>query len=154
MRFRVASELLDATAEALAEIGEEAVEGVVVWVGRQPVGDVVEVARAVVPGQVAFRSEDGLAVMIPDSAVSELILSLDDSEFIPIRVHSHPGEAYHSGTDDLNRLLGHKGAISIVVPYFARRGMDLSTCSVNELDDDFRWRELSVEEVRRRFDIV
>jgi hypothetical protein len=154
LTFRVPEAVIAETGQALAEIGEDGVEGVVVWVAREPVGRDVEVIRAVVPGQVALRSEEGLAVMIPDWAVSELIYGLEDGTYIPIRVHSHPQAAYHSTTDDLNRLLSHRGAISIVVPNFARDRMNLGDCSVNELGDDFRWRELPAEEVTRRFHVV
>jgi hypothetical protein len=154
LNFRVNHSVVDETGEALAEIGRHGVEGVVVWIGREAVDGEVEILRAVVPTQVAFRSEDGLAVMIPDWAVSELIHDLEEGTFIPIRVHSHPCDAYHSSTDDLNRLLSHRGAISIVVPNFARSRMTLTDCSINELGDDFRWRQLPASEVARRFHIV
>jgi hypothetical protein len=130
LTFRIPEIVIAETGRALAEIGERGLEGVVVWVARQPAGADVDVIRAVVPPQVGLRSEDGLAVMIPDWAVSELIYALEDGTYIPIRVHSHPRDAYHSTTDDLNRLLSHRGAISIVVPNFARDKMDLMSCSV------------------------
>jgi hypothetical protein len=154
LTFVVPTALIEATGQALAQIGERAVEGVVVWVGRRPAHHTVQVLHAIVPHQIAFSSDEGLAVTIPDWAVSELIDELEDGTYIPIRVHSHPGEAYHSTTDDRNRLLSHRGAISIVVPDFARAGMNLATCSVNELGEDFRWHELAADEVARRFCLV
>jgi hypothetical protein len=154
LTFRVPQTVIDETGQALAEIGEHGIEGVVVWVARDPGGGEVQVLRAVVPAQVAFRSEEGLAVMIPDWSVSELIYDLEEGTYIPIRVHSHPQDAYHSSTDDLNRLLSHRGAISIVVPNFAQAQMNLVECSVNELSANFRWRELSADEVVRRFRVV
>jgi hypothetical protein len=154
LNFRVPQSVLNETGATLADIGSEGVEGVVLWVAREAQGLDVEILRALVPAQIAFRSEDGLAVMIPDWSVSELILGLDEGTYIPIRVHSHPQDAYHSSTDDLNRLLSHRGAISIVVPDFARHGMHLPACSVNELGEDFRWRELASDEVARRFRVV
>ena len=48
-------------------------------------------------------------------------------------------------------LISHVGAISIVVPFFARGSIDLARCSVNELSDDHLWRELSDQEVQKRF---
>ena len=154
LTYRIPAQVLSDTRKALAERGAEGVEGVVVWVAREPERAEVEVVGAVVPPQIAFRSEDGLAVMIPDWAVSELNTALPAGTYIPIRVHSHPGEAFHSSTDDLNRLLSHRGALSIVVPNFARGALDLGACSINELDADFRWRELTADEVARRFVVV
>ena len=154
LTFSVPAATVAETGAVLAEIGESGVEGVVVWVGREPAANHVEIIDLVVPAQIALRSEDGLAVMIPDWAVTELISSLADGTYIPIRVHSHPRDAYHSSTDDLNRLLSHRGAVSIVVPDFARGSVDLSVCSVNELGADFRWRELPRSEVAERFHVV
>jgi hypothetical protein len=149
--FRIPRAVLTETRRTLAEIGEHGVEGVVLWVASEPADGTAEVLRTLIPYQVALRSEDGLAVTIPDWAVSELILGLEPSSYIPIKVHSHPQDAFHSMTDDLNRILSHRGSISIVVPWFARAELRLSECSVNELGSDFRWRELSADEVERRF---
>lgn len=151
LTFLIPRSVIAETQATLAEIGEHGVEGVVLWIGRQPVDCSVEIIEALVPWQVALRSEDGLAVTIPDWAVSELILGLEPGTYIPIRVHSHPQDAYHSSTDNLNRILSHKGSISIVVPWFARSEMRLGECSVNELGPDFRWTELSTDDVARRF---
>lgn len=149
--FLIPSTVIAETRATLAEIGEQRVEGVVLWVGKEPVDGTVEILEALVPWQVALRNEDGLAVTIPDWEVSELILGLEAGTYIPIRVHSHPQDAYHSSTDNLNRILSHKGSISIVVPWFAKSEMRLGECSVNELGPDFRWSELSADEITRRF---
>lgn len=151
LTFLIPSTVIAETRATLAEIGEDRVEGVVLWIGKEPVDGTVEILEALVPWQVALRSEDGLAVTIPDWEVSELILGLEPGTYIPIRVHSHPQDAYHSSTDNLNRILSHKGSISIVVPWFAKSEMRLGECSVNELGPDFRWSELSADEVTRRF---
>lgn len=151
LTFLIPSTVIAETRATLAEIGEHRVEGVVLWIGKEPVDGTVEILEALVPWQVALRSEDGLAVTIPDWEVSELILGLEPGTYIPIRVHSHPQDAYHSSTDNLNRILSHKGSISIVVPWFAKSEMRLGECSVNELGSDFRWSELSADEVTRRF---
>ena len=154
LTYRIPAHVVADTHAALAERGAEGFEAVVVWVAREQQRADVEVLQAVVPPQIALRGEDGLAVMIPDWAVSELITSLPPGTYIPIRVHSHPRDAFHSSTDDLNRLLSHRGAVSIVVPDFARAALDLGGCSVNELGTDFEWRELDPDEIARRFLIV
>lgn len=72
LTFVVPQGVIDATGQALAQIGERAVEGVVAWVGRRPVNQEVHILNAIVPHQIAFSSDEGLAVMIPDWAVTEL----------------------------------------------------------------------------------
>jgi hypothetical protein len=58
------------------------------------------------------------------------------------RIHSHPGLAFHSETDDRNPALTFDGAFSIVVPYFGlglRHGLD--SCAVYRLEAG-RWNHL------------
>lgn len=86
--------------------------------------------------------------------MTALIASLEPGVFVLCRVHSHPHEAYHSAVDDLNMLISHEGAISIVVPDFAAAPIELERCSVNELCHGRGWRELDVEEIRTRFTIA
>jgi proteasome lid subunit RPN8/RPN11 len=82
------------------------------------------VARhAIFPDQVAGRSP-ACWVAVTDRGRAELALALGDDETYVARVHSHPGAAYHSTTDDRNPALRHEGALSIVVPYF---GLGLRT---------------------------
>lgn len=151
--FRVPAAVLAESRELLALPGEEGLEAVVVWVGRRTTGELTEILLAHMPEQIAFRSELGVAVTVLDEAVSELIAALPEGMFVPIRLHTHPGRAYHSSTDDENKLLSHVGAISIVVPDFARQPIELTRCSVNELGPDHRWRELARREVEARFTV-
>lgn len=60
------------------------------------------------------------------------------------RIHSHPGLAFHSRTDDSNPALTHEGAYSIVVPFFGlglRAG--LAACAIF-VRINSRWVELPI----------
>lgn len=132
----------------------EQVEGVVVWAGK-PIDDHhAVIGGAIRPRQVAYRSELGLSVEVPPDALSELISILPDGMAVLARVHTHPSDAYHSSTDDANLLIAHVGAISIVVPDFARGPIELSVCSIHELQADGSWRELRPAEVAERFEVI
>ncbi|MDE0653227.1 MAG: Mov34/MPN/PAD-1 family protein [bacterium] len=48
----------------------------------------------------------------------ELAAALEQGETYVARIHSHPGAAFHSETDDRNPALTYEGALSIVVPNF------------------------------------
>lgn len=81
--------------------------------------------RLVIPTQVA--ASHGCWVEVPLQGKLELAAALAVNERYVSRIHSHPGEAFHSAADDANPALTHEGAISLVVPYFGlglRRGFD------------------------------
>lgn len=70
----------------------------------------------------------------------DLALALGAGERWLARIHSHPGEGFHSTTDDRNPGLTAEGTLSIVVPYFGlalRRGLD--ACAVYEYREG-AWR--------------
>lgn len=144
-------QVVEATWEFLAACGREHYEGVVLWLGIVDTANTGHVLRELIPRQYGYRSKDGVAVQIPDEEIAAILAALPTALLILCRIHSHPTEAYHSAQDDLNRLLSHVGAISIVVPDFAQDPIDLQDCSVNELDESHRWRELDGDEITRRF---
>lgn len=92
------------------------------------------------PDGVAHRLviPDQRAVPVPHCSVEvtkqgkfELAVALGPADRYVSRIHSHPGLAFHSPTDDANPAITHDGALSIVVPFFGlglRRGLD--TCAV------------------------
>jgi hypothetical protein len=151
--YIVSRQVLVETRELLAEVGRKKLESVVVWIGRLHEGE-GEVLAAVRPRQYAYRWGEGVGVEIPGDAIAELISALPAGTLVLARVHTHPGEAYHSDVDDLNLLIAHEGAISIVVPNFAAEPINLSCCSVNELQHGEGWVELDSDEVRTRFEVL
>jgi hypothetical protein len=150
-QFSVPSRLVNASESFLQEQGRAQHEAVVLWIGRVVSDTEAVVDDAYVPDQTPIESDDGVGVYISGEAITKLILSLEGDQRVLARLHSHPAFAYHSETDDLNRLISHEGAISVVVPYFARLGIRLDICSTNELDANGVWRELAPVEVERRF---
>jgi hypothetical protein len=99
-------------------------------------------SRLVIPDQRAQRKTGGCSVEVTQRGKDELLTSLLSSERYLLRVHSHPGEAFHSTTDDRNPALTHQGALSIVVPFFGlglQRGLD--ACAIYRLVDA-QWQEL------------
>jgi hypothetical protein len=151
--FRIPSHVLEESRLLLAEPGLEGLEAVVLWIGRKQGESLVEILGVHMPEQLAVRTELGVAVTVLEDALSALIAGLPAGMFVPARLHTHPAEAYHSSIDDDNMLLSHRGAISIVVPDFARERVELARCSVNELDRRHRWRELDPREVETRFTV-
>lgn len=56
------------------------------------------------------------------------------------QVHTHPGRAYHSVTDDRYPMVGTVGFISVVVPWFAERFVRPTDVYVCELAADGTWQ--------------
>ena len=100
------------------------------------------VARhAIFPDQRAGHSS-GHWVQITERGKAELAVALAPDETYAARIHSHPGFAFHSGTDDRNPGLRFEGALSIVVPFYGlglRAG--LRACGVF-VRRDHRWQAL------------
>lgn len=95
----------------------------------------------VVPDQQA-RPVPRASVTVTPQGDLDLLVALSDEQRYFARIHSHPGLAFHSTTDDANPVLTHEGAVSIVVPFFGlglRAG--LAACSVYVLTAG-RWTEL------------
>lgn len=151
VRWRVPHRVVVETRAFLVERGEKDCEAVVLWLG--PVASEIEavVTSAYVPHQIAYRSDEGLAVEIPVEEWTNLALRLPSGVFVLAKVHSHPGEAYLSEADVANPYLCHEGAVSIVVPDFARRPLaGFEGCSVNIFRGQ-RWIELPPDEVQGAF---
>lgn len=149
--YFVEPEVLKFSEQFLQQRGEEGLEAVVLWLGPALDDVTAHVVDGYVPEQVAHRSPLGVSVEITREGLSRLIDDLPLGIFVLARVHSHPTDAYHSEVDDDNLVISHPRAISIVVPFFAENGIHLTECSVNELEHGKGWRELSSEEVSRRF---
>lgn len=123
---------------------------------------------ALIAGTVTGPSLYGDALVIPDQAPSpvpyasvtvtptgdlQLATALQPHQRYLSRIHSHPGLAFHSPTDDANPALTNEGAYSIVVPYFGlglRAGLDACAIYVRE---NHRWVELPAGS-RRRAELV
>jgi proteasome lid subunit RPN8/RPN11 len=90
-------------------------ERVVLWL--QPLGS-NRVSEVYVPNQEA--EEDYFR--IPPKSMSRLLSHLRHTDLkIAAQVHSHPKEAFHSSADDRWAIVRHRGALSIVVPFFGHR---------------------------------
>jgi hypothetical protein len=111
--------------------------------------------RLVVPEQTASPAGLGASVRVDLAGQLELAAALESGERYVSRIHSHPVEAFHSAADNANPVLTHRGALSIVVPYFGlglRDGLD--ACAVLRFDQG-RWHNLPPGVARSRWvDVV
>jgi hypothetical protein len=137
---------LEATRRFFEDRGAEGCEGTAL-IAR--VGDGAA-ERLVIPRQVA-QPVPNCWVEVPYEGKLELAAALRPDETYAVRIHSHPGTAFHSATDDSNPVLTQEGALSIVVPFFGlglRRGLD--ACAVFARIRG-RWREIPPGPERARW---
>lgn len=106
------------TIAALQRGGRAGEERVVLWLARATAqGPLVPIAEVYEPQQVTavdyFR--------LPRASMEALMTHLRTKRFkIVAQVHSHPGRAFHSDVDDEWAIVRHTGALSLVLPDFAR----------------------------------
>lgn len=138
----------------LAGPGAQGYEAAVLWLGSVLSPTEARVEHVYFPRQIAYRSDDGVAIEIPIEEWTNLALRLPPGQVVLAKLHTHPGTAYHSETDAANPYLNHEGAVSITVPHFAQTTLDdLYSCSVNVLRQG-RWIEISPSEVGETFTIT
>jgi proteasome lid subunit RPN8/RPN11 len=140
--IRVPRDVVEAIQQHLREAGSTHREGVAFWAG-QIAAEVFEVHAALVPAQIQTRSEEGVAVMITGDELFRMNVWLHRNHMTVVaQLHSHPGEAYHSDTDNDYSIVTQAGGLSIVVPDFARGPFSLDSAAVYRLDAQGAWSEL------------
>lgn len=145
--FQVRHKVLVETERYLRAVGVLGKECTVFW-GGVGKGDVADVRSIYYPSQTSTA----VSVDVNPEAVHEMYGMLDlRNEILVSQVHTHPGTAFHSGTDDSFPATFLVGFLSIVVPDFCRLGLDdFSNCAVFIHRGRGQWRCVTPSEVRRR----
>jgi hypothetical protein len=149
----VPQRVLDDSRTFLYSVGLQGCEGTGLWIGV-PSGNAVNIVRFFAPEQIATKTAYGVAVDLTRRAHLTLTDNLQDGEQFYVRIHSHPGRAYHSQRDDENPILTHKGALSIVVPNFARQQIILAQCAIYRLEHGRGWMQLDNQDIAQTFKVV
>ena len=142
--FVVPADVVLGTAEFLREVGRHGAEGFVLWCGRKEAPERFRFTSAYIPEQRAYQTEDGLLVVVEGEALFRVNKELyERGEILGGQVHTHPTSAYHSDTDDHYPLVTLVGALSLVIPNFAREAPeDRSNWAYYRLQDYGRWMPL------------
>lgn len=109
--------LIDETLTILKNAGNRRSEGIALWLARRTDGETVQVVEVLEPVHRAAVD----FFHIPSEGMSALMAHLRKTRTkLVAQVHSHPGRAFHSQADDEWAIVRHEGALSFVIPYFAR----------------------------------
>jgi hypothetical protein len=143
--FIISIGVLRETIQFLKEVGLAGEEGFVLWGGTAESRTTFRFTTAIVPDQRALRTDHGLLVVVDGEALFKVNKTLyERGEILAGQVHSHPTSAYHSDTDDHYPLVTLVGALSVVLPDFARNAPnDLRVWAWYRLQEYGRWLSIS-----------
>ena len=71
---------------------------------------------------------------------------------VRVQVHTHPGEAFHSPTDDAWPIVHSPGFLSLVIPDFAQGAVGFDGAYLTELQLDGSWRQVC--DIARRLEVA
>lgn len=149
VRYLVRQCVIWETLEFLRLKGSDGDEGVALWPGN------LEQALCTVSEPLIPVQETGpLFYQIPEDETFRILEVVSTKGLvIPIQVHSHPREAFHSLADDERAFIQHENGISIVVPDFGRfSDQDFVRRSrFYRLAADSSWKEIPHKEVAKIF---
>lgn len=127
----------------LREVGRRGYEGLGLWAGRQT-GPLFHVIDAVIPVQQHIRNSDGVCVITGAEELHRINVWLFKCGLTLIaQIHSHPGRAYHSSTDDDYAVATTVGCFSLVVPDFAAGPFEIKRLASYRLNASGEWRGMS-----------
>ena len=150
VRYVVPAGLLAESAEMLRSMSSEAQEAVLLWAGTQHASR-VPVHRIIAPRQYTSRVHFEVTMQERIRIIRELA---ERGEVLVAQLHTHPGPAFHSTTDDHRALPRHTGAISIVVANFAEAWKgDLLDASINRHLGQGKWVELSPAQIAATIEV-
>ena len=139
-RLRVTQDLVCKTFRILQDCGRGKCECAVYWVGptEEELVDRIE-------HPIHKRSAFGYEIL--DNWLTELWKRLAESRrSVKVQVHTHPGEAFHSSTDDQWPIVSQAGFLSIVIPDFAAGAPCLDKAWIGCLETDGTWRHIKSAE--------
>lgn len=151
LRFRVPFETINKSLGFLKNRGRSiGHEGVVLWPGVVQENECQISPMPIIPEQITGPR----SYRIPtDESFRIIQLVHQNRTVIPIQVHSHPHEAFHSEADDELAFVQHRNGISIVIPDFANFGVAefLQQAKFYILVSGVQWTELGITALRHKF---
>ncbi len=145
--LRVPVRLLNETFRVFRDCGQGRNECVVYWTGPADFADVVDQADH----PVHHRSP--MEYTIDDAWLTRYWFHLGQARrVIRAQIHTHPGAAFHSITDDEFPVISQASFLSIVIPRFAQGTISFDDAWVGQLNAKGQWLAVphgSVIEVAR-----
>jgi len=144
-KFIIGRPVLNETIRFLKKVGRTGAEGFVLWGGKLIATNTFQFTTAIVPVQHSHRTDRGLLVVVDGEALFKVNKALyERDEILGGQVHTHPTSAYHSSTDDHYPLVTLGGALSVVLPDFARNApADVAMWAWYRLMEYGKWKPIN-----------
>lgn len=139
--YRLPRRMLDETFAIFRSCGAGERECQLYW--TSPWSDPLGLSEVVHPR----HQSSSYSLSINDQWISSFWLDLADRELgVRVQVHTHPGEAFHSSTDDAYPLVHEVGFLSLVIPDFAHGPVGFDQAYLTEIRPDGRWQQVPIHE--------
>jgi len=139
----------------LRKVGIKSLEGVALWAGVATGESSFDVTTTIIPKQTSYNHEHGLLYTVDGDELYKINVWLYQNKLTLIsQIHSHPGAAYHSDTDDAFPIVAVNGGLSIVIPNFGFDDLSMDTWAVYRLIPDEGWTELTDAKVTTLIKII
>jgi hypothetical protein len=144
--YKLPREILGSTFEKFRECGAGLHECQVLWIG--PWKDPLAISEAVHP---RHRSHSA-GFDVEGAWLNTFWIELAAKKAgVRVQVHTHPGRAFHSATDDRFPIIHLPGFLSLVLPNFGIGPVSFDGSYLAELTDTGDWKNVPVTS---RFEIV
>jgi len=131
----------------LRECGLKGFEGVALFAGTKE-DNFFDIKTTIIPAQKLYKIESGLLYSVDGDELYKMNMWLyTNKQNLIAQIHSHPGRAYHSETDDQFPIVTVMGGISIVVPDFASRAFSIEDWAAYRLVGQQQWEELTIKQI-------
>jgi hypothetical protein len=139
--YRLPRSILDQTFAHFRGCGLGRRECQVLWVSPWDAPETI--TKAVHPEHAAHVG----GFVLADRWLNDFWFRLTDENLgVRIQVHTHPGEAFHSPTDDAFPIIHTIGFLSLVIPNFALGPIGFQDAFLTEIQADGFWREVAIAE--------
>ena len=139
MRYRLPKALLAHTFDQLRRCGNGKRECQVVWLSPWESPDLI--TEAIHTSHTASAA----GFTVHDSWLTLLWNRLANSRSgVRVQVHTHPGGAFHSHTDDSCPVIHTSGFLSLVIPNFGLGDIGFKGAHLAEIGSDGRWHPVDI----------
>lgn len=129
--------------ELMRYAGSQGVEAVALFSGNI-VDAEFHINEVILPYQTSYKIEDGLLYSVSEDELYRINKFLYENKLmLGIQIHSHPGRAYHSTTDDAFPIVTVIGGLSIVVPNFAFEDISVDNWAIYRLSNENNWDKVA-----------
>src|SRR5260370_30355771 len=145
-QYKVPRAILASTFDTFRECGAGLRECQVLWIGPWEVP--LTVSEAIHPRHQSHSSGFDVESKWLNTFWLELVAK---KAGVRVQVHTHPGRAFHSSTDDRFPIVHLPGFLSLVLPNFGLGPVTFDGSYLAELTETGDWRNVAVT---RRFEII